>query len=237
MARQEALRAALVLVGVAGILAVVRRAGAVVAPTEVLPPAAEPELPLPEMILEEGPEPAPSLFERIQEFLTPQGQCILAATAPFEAEIQAAATTWGVDPNLVRAVMWQESRVPGTCRVDPLAARFEPHVNDTSFGLMQLLLATARQMGFAGTPQDLVDPATNVMLGAQYLRRKLDEFGDVRLGVASYNSGSPITCTEASRARQVERGFRACRLGELINEEYVRAVNNSFTAISGSALI
>jgi soluble lytic murein transglycosylase-like protein len=199
--RQEALRGALVIVGVAGLVLMVRQA----LPTPAPQPAPTPTEPEP------TPTPeGPSLLEQVQAVLSPLGQRIRNGLSPFEGAIQQAAITFGLDQDLLRAVIWKESRG------DPLAVRFEPKIPDTSCGLMQVLLGTARSLGFAGSVQDLLDPVTNIAVGTQYLRSRFDEYGDFRLAVASYNSGSPI--------------FRD---GVLINEAYVQDVQANLAALKG----
>lgn len=42
--------------------------------------------------------------------------------------------------------------------------------NGPYYGLMQILPATARSMGFQGTPQDLLDAETNLKYAVRYLR-------------------------------------------------------------------
>lgn len=192
MTQQQALRATLVVVGVAGILIAVRGL------TIAAPPAPAP-----------GPA-GPPLLEPLQGLLTAEGRRIRDALAPFDGAIQRAAATWGLDPDLLGAMIWQESLG------DALAARFEPGVADTSYGLMQVLLGTARSLGFAGSVQDLLDPETNIALGAQYLRSRFDLYPDFRLAVASYNSGSPIP-----------------RNGRLLNEGYVNDVRAHLAALKG----
>lgn len=52
---------------------------------------------------------------------------------------------------------------------DRFAERFEPKLNERSYGLMQLLLSTARQLDFTGPPDGLFEPTTNIALGIRYL--------------------------------------------------------------------
>ena len=42
--------------------------------------------------------------------------------------------------------------------------------NGPYYGLLQILPATARSMGFRGTPGDLLDPDTNLKYGVKHLR-------------------------------------------------------------------
>jgi len=193
---RQAWRSVLVLVGAAALLLVIPRPG------PVSPAAASPAPP---------PEPSPEpLAERLDRWLAPKGERIRSALIPYGQAIQAAASIWGLDPDLIGAIIWQESKG------DPLAARFEPRINDTSYGLMQLLLGTARSLGFAGSVPELLEPSTNIMLGAQYLRSRFDLYGDLRLSLASYNSGSPIPTN-----------------GLLVNENYVKVVLGHLAALKG----
>lgn len=81
----------------------------------------------------------------------------------------------GVDPELVQAVIWQESRGnPGA--VSRTGAR----------GFMQLMPATAKEMGVT----DVSDPEQNIRGGTKYLKKMLDAFdGDERLALMAYNWG------------------------------------------------
>ena len=89
------------------------------------------------------------------------------------ALIEQAARFHRLDPTLLKAVAWQESR--GQMRaVSPKGAR----------GVMQLMPSTASELG--------VDPrvmSDNIRGGAMYLRRQLDRFGTVPLALAAYNAG------------------------------------------------
>jgi hypothetical protein len=71
-----------------------------------------------------------------------------------EREAQAS----GLPPALVDAVMAVESRY------NPAAIGA-----DGEIGLMQVMLPTARMLGFTGTPDQLAVPATNIHYGAAYL--------------------------------------------------------------------
>lgn len=58
--------------------------------------------------------------------------------------------------------------------VHRLAIRESTHrpwaVNRPYYGLLQILPATARSMGFTGSPQDLLDADTNLEFAGKYLR-------------------------------------------------------------------
>jgi hypothetical protein len=82
----------------------------------------------------------------------------------------------------------------------PDARRGEAHLSDSSHGLMQILLGTARSTGFNGeagswnnvtrTGTGLYDPLTNLRAGAKHLRQLLNATsGDVERTVSAYNAG------------------------------------------------
>lgn len=87
----------------------------------------------------------------------------------------------GVDPVLVKAVAWQESR-------------WRNHVTSSAGarGIMQIMPPTGRWIGthLAGRSLDLADPADNVLAGVLYLEHLQDRTGgDVRRVLASYYRG------------------------------------------------
>ena len=92
-----------------------------------------------------------------------------------ESVIQPAAAKYDLDPNLVAAVIWAESSG------DPNAVS-----KKGARGLMQLMPATARELGVG----NVLDPGQNVDGGSHYLRQMLDEHdGDLSLALAAYNAG------------------------------------------------
>ncbi len=101
--------------------------------------------------------------------------------------INSAAKQYHLDPNLIRAVIKTESNW------DPNAERDEPRIKDKSYGLMQVLLGTARMVANnqSITPTHLRQPTLNVLLGSKYLRQQLDKysFDDA---ISAYNAGRPL---------------------------------------------
>ncbi len=94
---------------------------------------------------------------------------------PFEAFIEKAARVYNLDANLIRSVILAESS--GNPRaISPKGAK----------GLMQLMDATARQLGV----DDPFNPEENVLAGSAYLAKMLSRFGgDLTLALAAYNAG------------------------------------------------
>jgi len=81
----------------------------------------------------------------------------------------------GVDPRLLHAVIWQESKYK---------AQALSHAG--AQGLMQLIPDTAKRFGC----DDPNDPAKNIAAGAKYLGWLLKRFdGNVELALAGYNAG------------------------------------------------
>lgn len=91
----------------------------------------------------------------------------------FAANIAASATAHGLDPRLVEAVAWRESRFVATA----VSVR-------GALGPMQLMPATARALGV-----DPLDAAQNIEGGSRYLRQMADRFGDWSMALAAYNAG------------------------------------------------
>ncbi|MBZ9852139.1 lytic transglycosylase domain-containing protein [Mesorhizobium sp. CA14] len=75
----------------------------------------------------------------------------------FKAFATCQASLYGLEPVLAHAVMEIESR-------------FDPAVRgaDGEIGLMQVMPATARMLGFRGSPEELGEPATNIAFGVRY---------------------------------------------------------------------
>jgi soluble lytic murein transglycosylase-like protein len=95
--------------------------------------------------------------------------------AQFEPSITAAASEFGVDPNLIKSVIQQESA-------------FNPKATSHcgAMGLMQLMPDTAKELGC----NDAYDSEQNIKSGTKYLKQLLDRFhGDTSLALAAYNSG------------------------------------------------
>ncbi len=102
---------------------------------------------------------------------------------------------------LIAAIIEQESGF------NPYAIRFEPaffhkytepmHLSDTeecarafSWGLMQLMGESARELNFALPFPALCDPETNIELGCQWFLRKLAKAsGDIATGLHLWNGG------------------------------------------------
>jgi soluble lytic murein transglycosylase-like protein len=79
-------------------------------------------------------------------------------TPQLRSLIRSYASSYGVPEDLVQRVVIRESS-------------HRPHArNGPYYGLMQILPATARTMGYRGSPEGLLDAETNLRYGVKYLR-------------------------------------------------------------------
>ena len=132
--------AALLMIG--GALAgLAKRARPVV---EYLPP------PGPEAALPEAPPPPPAAPRPLGR-MRPEEVAALVNPA------------WGVPLDQVLAYCEVESSF------NPRAYRFEPHLNEASYGLMQVLESTARDRGLIGPAQNLYEPEIGLEIGCAHV--------------------------------------------------------------------
>jgi len=104
------------------------------------------------------------------------------------SHITEAAAKYGVDPNLIAAVAFKESRYRPNA-VSRIGAE----------GIMQLKPRTARWLGV----KDSFDARQNVLGGTKYLRMLLDRFGgDLDLALAGYNAGPDLVAKVGPRATE-----------------------------------
>jgi soluble lytic murein transglycosylase len=143
-----------------------------------------------------------------------------------DAVIMAASRKHGVDPALVKAVVWRESW-------------FDPNAKGTSgeVGLMQIMKDTANDWAKAQrmmlfTHQELFDPAKNTDCGAWYLRRLLGRYQStdhpVIYALAAYNAGP-------SRVARWSKGVGVTNSAEFLRQmefpgtrKYVLTVNGRY---------
>lgn len=105
----------------------------------------------------------------------------------FDADIAAAARRYGVDPELVRAVVWQESRFNSQARGSA-----------GELGLMQIRNLAAKDWATAEhvDPFDhkmCLDPRTNTLAGTWYLSKLISRYPETDdplvYALADYNAG------------------------------------------------
>jgi peptidoglycan lytic transglycosylase len=101
----------------------------------------------------------------------------------YEHIVRGHARNYQLDPALVAAVIYQESKFDSDARSDSGAV-----------GLMQLLPDTAKGIatrtgGSRFEVDDLLDPEINIRYGCWYLRHLLDKYGSLEKALAAYNGG------------------------------------------------
>jgi len=148
-----------------------------------------------------------------------------AVKPPYRELVEAAATRYGVDADLITSVIAVESN-------------FDPKARSRrdARGLMQLLPETAARLGV----KDIYDPQENIDAGTRYLRELLQKYGDdLVLALAAYNAGPervqqygrvPPFAETISYVRRVKHGYE---------KRKVSAANKKETpspSIAGSSL-
>lgn len=101
----------------------------------------------------------------------------------YESIVRAHARNYDLQPTLLAAVIYTESKFDADARSTAGAV-----------GLMQLLPDTARGIatrtgGSRFVVSDLVDPELNVRYGSWYLRNLLNRYDDVETALAAYHAG------------------------------------------------
>lgn len=119
-------------------------------------------------ILEERPEMLPSVLS------SAEGRVL-----SYLAIMESASKYYNISSAMIAAIIHQESR-----------GDYAALGRDDEVGLMQILPATARDMGFEGDPVELYNPSINIFTGVKYLRFQLDRYGNLLDMIAAYNAGS-----------------------------------------------
>lgn len=108
----------------------------------------------------------------------------------------AVSQTHGLPADLLPAVCWQESRHDAKA-LNPKDGRKGDPKQTPSYGVCQVKLATARQMGFKGKAKELMKPEINIEYAGKYLAWQIDRYTDKKTkeknyaqAVTAYNQGS-----------------------------------------------
>ena len=101
----------------------------------------------------------------------------------YEQIVRGHARNYGLDPALLAAVIYQESKF-----------RADAKSSSGAIGLMQLRPDTAKGIairtgGSRFQTSDLYNPEINVRYGSWYLRHLLTKYGDEKTALAAYNAG------------------------------------------------
>jgi soluble lytic murein transglycosylase-like protein len=137
--------------------------------------------------------------------------------------IEAAAGKYGIDPDLVEAmVMTESSGRPQATRYEPAfyqryivpldLPEAEGKKRATSWGLLQIMGQSAREDGYKGEIEALLDIHAGLEWGVRHLAKKIKRYGedDINRAVAAYNAGNVRIVPET---------------GKFVNQSYVDRVN------------
>jgi len=113
----------------------------------------------------------------------------LTKISSYNGDINTHSNAYGVDPDLVKVVIWKES-----------SGNPNKGVSGGGIGLMGVTLSTARavakELGYKNpdqlTIEELKNPPINIQLGTKYLANRISRQGAIDLGVQSYNTGDGL---------------------------------------------
>lgn len=138
----------------------------------------------------------------------------------YDLQIHQAAAEYGMDPALIKAVVWRESR-------------FNPQARGSAgeIGLMQLREIAAREWAEANgvrgfQNEHLLNPHTNLLAGTWYLKKWRDRSphpdDPLPFALAAYNAGP----TKAREWAQEVNGSEAFieKIGYMSTKQYVKVV-------------
>ena len=143
----------------------------------------------------------------------------------YDAEIAGVAARHGIDPLLVKAVVWQESRF----HPDKLGGHGER-------GLMQVTEPAAQDWVEANSietfvPEDLLDPKTNLEVGTWYLAQALRHWSSQQdplpFALGEYNAGRSRV-KRWSGGAQISAKELAAAMDIASTRAYVAAVRNRY---------
>lgn len=122
------------------------------------------------------------------------------ARLKYSAIVAPAAAAAAVPAAWVYAIIGAESGDVRTFQFrDIVEPTWEGKVGEYSWGPMQILESTARDMGFTGAAVDLTAPAVSIPFAVKYVGRLARQFGDFRSVYSAYNSGNPDAWRSSSQ--------------------------------------
>jgi soluble lytic murein transglycosylase len=125
----------------------------------------------------------------------------------YDSIVRTHAHNYRLDPALLAAVIYQESKF-----------RSDVRSSSGAIGLMQLLPDTAKGIaihtgGSRFRVSDLYTPELNIRYGSWYLRHLLDKYGDERTALAAYNAGQE----NVDEWRRTGRGIAFAETRQYVN--------------------
>ncbi|MFJ1260283.1 lytic transglycosylase domain-containing protein [Cupriavidus sp. CuC1] len=112
--------------------------------------------------------------------------CLLALASSAQAFcFDEAAARYGVNPYVLRGIAFVESGF----RADSIGRNSDGSIDYGAMQINSVHLVELKRFGIA--PARLMDPCTNVMVGAYLYRRKIERYGNSWLAVGAYHSETP----------------------------------------------
>ena len=144
----------------------------------------------------------------------------------YDSQIVAAAQRYGVDPALVKAVVWHESRFNANA-----------HGKKGEIGLMQIRDLAAQEWADRERVTNFVheyclDPTTNTLAGTFYLSRLLHRYTNtddpVPYALADYNAGRTYVLKWNTNSAATNSAAFIAQIGFPGTKEYVKSVMKRF---------
>lgn len=151
----------------------------------------------------------------------------------YRREVEAAAASHGIDPDVLEALVEQESGGWASAfrhepafwkrylQGNPAYAKRNPREVSSSYGLCQVMYPTAVEHGFTGKPWELFDPVVGLEWGARVLERLIAWADGLYTGVEAERSAEVLR--SALAAYNGGRGGNA-PTGPLRNRAYADQV-------------
>lgn len=108
---------------------------------------------------------------------------------------------YGLPPDLLSSLCWVESR-------HNISAVHHDDGGSDSLGICQIKHSTAEELGFKGTPKQLMEPRYNIKYAAIYLSKQIKRYNSIERGVIAYNRGNAKDLTTSRYQRRVFRKWR-----------------------------
>lgn len=125
----------------------------------------------------------------------------------------------GLEPELIAAIVQTESawssnamryepKYPKTWNAQKYATALkisldtETVLQKMSYGLMQVMGANLRWLGFEGPLPQALDPEISLKYGCLLFKKMCDSYADLMDKIAAYNAGTPRRLTDGSYANQ-----------------------------------
>ena len=142
---------------------------------------------------------------------------------------------YGVDKNIIRTVIFVESSG------DPNATRFESSINDTSYGLMQILGNTATGLGCLSGWKTNIDK--NIECGTRYLKQGLSRGYTLYDLIARYNGGdgAMTSSRDCPGLKRWQCSFddtehKVCNVGFEVSRNYAVVAGDSYKTYQAKSM-